>query len=49
MWSLRPELVGGCGPVHLFDQLDPQTWTLRHHTVVTPLGISSEIVVAAKS
>ena len=49
VWSLRPELVGGCRPIHLLDQLDQQTWTLRRHTVVTTLGISSEIVVAAKS
>ena len=48
-WSLRPELVGGCRPVQLSDQLDPLTWTLRHQTVVTTLGISSEIIVAAKS
>ncbi len=49
LWSLRPELVGGCRPVRLMDRLDLDQWTIRHHTVVTTLGVSSEVVVAAVS
>lgn len=49
LWSLRPELVGGCRPVKLADRLEVDQWTIRHHTVVTTLGVSSEVVVAARS
>jgi ubiquinone/menaquinone biosynthesis C-methylase UbiE len=49
LWSIRPELVGGCRPVTLVDLLDLDQWTIRHHTVVTTLGVSSEVVVAAVS
>ena len=49
VWSLRPELVGGCRPVQLAGHLDPHLWTTRYHAIVTSFGISSEIVVAAKA
>jgi ubiquinone/menaquinone biosynthesis C-methylase UbiE len=47
VWSLRPGLVGGCRPITLTDHLDQTHWTLRHHTTVTTLAISSEVLVAA--
>lgn len=47
LWSLRPELVGGCRPIRIADHVDPARWTTRHHAVVTTLGMSSEILVAA--
>jgi ubiquinone/menaquinone biosynthesis C-methylase UbiE len=47
IWSLRPELVGGCRPIRLADRLASERWAIRHHTVVTTFGISSEVVVAA--
>ncbi len=48
LWAYRPELVGGCRPLRLTDQLDRGAWSLRHHAVVTSFGVSSEIVVAAQ-
>jgi ubiquinone/menaquinone biosynthesis C-methylase UbiE len=47
LWSLRPALVGGCRPIVLVDLLDEDVWELRHRAVVTSLGVSSEVVVAA--
>jgi ubiquinone/menaquinone biosynthesis C-methylase UbiE len=49
IWSLRPELVGGCRPIRLADRLRPELWTIRHDRVVTTFGISSEVLVAAKA
>lgn len=46
LWTLRPELVGGCRPICLTDHLDERCWTLLHHDVITTIGISSEVVVA---
>lgn len=48
LWSLRPEVVGGCRPIRLADRLEPGEWALRYHAVVTSFAISSEIVVAEK-
>jgi deazaflavin-dependent oxidoreductase (nitroreductase family) len=45
--ALRLELVGGCRPVRLTEYLAPDRWALHFHTVVSTLGISSEVVVAA--
>jgi ubiquinone/menaquinone biosynthesis C-methylase UbiE len=47
LWSLTPELVGGCRPISISDHLEQAAWTLRHHQTVTSLGISSDVVVAA--
>jgi ubiquinone/menaquinone biosynthesis C-methylase UbiE len=49
IWSLRPELVGGCRPIRLANHLDTALWTIRHHAVVTTIGISSEVLVAAQT
>jgi ubiquinone/menaquinone biosynthesis C-methylase UbiE len=46
-WSTWPALVGGCRPIRLIDYIDTTVWSLRHHAVVTRLGISSELVIAA--
>jgi deazaflavin-dependent oxidoreductase (nitroreductase family) len=48
LWSFRPEIVGGCRPVRITDYLDGHAWALRQGVVVTTLGVSSEVVVAAK-
>jgi ubiquinone/menaquinone biosynthesis C-methylase UbiE len=47
VWSRRPEIVGGCRPLHLADRLDPGAWTIHHRAVVTTTGISSEVLIAA--
>jgi ubiquinone/menaquinone biosynthesis C-methylase UbiE len=46
LWSLRPELVGGCRPLRLTDHIDHVDWAIRHHAVLTTLGISTEILIA---
>ena len=46
LWSLRPELVGGCRPLLLGDHIDHARWAIRHHTVLTTFGISNEILIA---
>jgi ubiquinone/menaquinone biosynthesis C-methylase UbiE len=49
IWSLRPALVGGCRPIELGHRLRPDLWTIRGDTVVTTIGISSEVLVAVKA
>jgi ubiquinone/menaquinone biosynthesis C-methylase UbiE len=46
LWSLKPEIVGGCRPITIRDHLDQTTWTLRHQQTITTLAITSDIVVA---
>jgi demethylmenaquinone methyltransferase/2-methoxy-6-polyprenyl-1,4-benzoquinol methylase len=43
-----PAWTGGCRPLALASHLDPDAWAVRHHEVVTSLGISSEVVVAER-
>jgi ubiquinone/menaquinone biosynthesis C-methylase UbiE len=47
LWDLRPELVGGCRPLSLTEHVGPHEWTQCYDAVVTSLGVSSEILVAA--
>jgi ubiquinone/menaquinone biosynthesis C-methylase UbiE len=47
VWTLRPELVGGCRPLQTSERLDPTVWALRHRAIVTRLGFSFENLVAA--
>lgn len=42
-----PARTGGCRPLDLLDLLPREAWEVRHHEVVTRLGISSEVLVAA--
>lgn len=46
VWSLRPELVGGCRPIELAEALASEEWELEHRSAVSSLGIASEVVVA---
>jgi ubiquinone/menaquinone biosynthesis C-methylase UbiE len=43
-----PRLVGGCRPIRLGDELDPERWEIRHREVVASYGISSEVLVAER-
>lgn len=45
----RPALVGGCRPLELLAWLPPQAWQLRHHSKLSPFGVPSEVVVAARA
>jgi len=44
----NPVSTGGCRPLALSDHVSPDAWALRHHQVVTRLGISSEVIVAER-
>jgi ubiquinone/menaquinone biosynthesis C-methylase UbiE len=46
--ALNPAHTGGCRPLSLLEHLPPGDWAPRHHEVVTRLGISSEVLVAAR-
>jgi ubiquinone/menaquinone biosynthesis C-methylase UbiE len=48
LWSLKPELVGGCRPIVISDHLDQTAWTLRYHQTITTLAISSEVLIASR-
>jgi SAM-dependent methyltransferase len=43
-----PGLVGGCRPIHLAEQLEPERWRIRHHRAVAAFGICSEVLVAER-
>ena len=48
LWTLHPQLVGGCRPIAITDHLDQTAWTLRHHKTITTLAITSDVVIAAR-
>jgi SAM-dependent methyltransferase len=47
IFALNPRWVGGCRPVRMIDQLAPEAWEIRFHTVVVAWGIASEVLIAA--
>jgi len=52
-WELvhrfRARLVGGCRPIELLDFVSAPAWEVGYRDVVTRLGLSSEVLVAARS
>lgn len=52
LWSaihrLDARLVGGCRPIAALDYLAPSRWQIEYRNVVSPWGVSSEIVVARR-
>ncbi len=46
LYALRPQIVGGCRPVHLQDFVEGG-WNISHREVVCALGICTEVLVAA--
>ncbi len=47
VYGIDPKRVGGCRPVRLSEFLAGPDWHILHRRVVSPVGISSEIVVAS--
>jgi ubiquinone/menaquinone biosynthesis C-methylase UbiE len=45
VFRMRPSLVGGCRPIRLESYVDFGRWQLKHHRVLTPFGVPSEILV----
>lgn len=48
VFARDPKRLGGCRPIELRRYLPAENWELRHHTVISSFGISSEVVVAAR-
>jgi ubiquinone/menaquinone biosynthesis C-methylase UbiE len=46
-YRLRPQLVGGCRPVHLMPLLTPG-WRLVHRSVICRIGLCTEVLVAER-
>jgi ubiquinone/menaquinone biosynthesis C-methylase UbiE len=46
LYRLHAPLVGGCHPISLDAFLDPGLWTVDYKTVITQLGVASEILIA---
>jgi ubiquinone/menaquinone biosynthesis C-methylase UbiE len=49
LWSavyhLRPQLVGGCRPIHIGEYYAATHWDIVHHRNVVSWGIASEVLV----
>lgn len=45
---LRPQLVGGCRPLEVAKRLSANDFRIRHHNIVTPWALASEILVAER-
>ncbi|MGH9561680.1 MAG: class I SAM-dependent methyltransferase [Terracidiphilus sp.] len=46
VYERRPELVGGCRPLHLAKLLDPTKWQIEFIKYLSSWAIRSEIVIA---
>jgi hypothetical protein len=46
--SFRPALVGGCRPIELPDFVSLPEWRVESREMVSCLGLSSEVLVAAR-
>lgn len=45
---LSPRLMGGCRPVDLLEFLPEERWEIGHCSVLTALGLASQVVVAVR-
>src|SRR5690242_1011822 len=48
LWNVQPSILGGCRPIELAEFIAHSDWRILHLEVVTALGLSSEVLVAAK-
>ena len=46
LFWLQPKLVGGCRAIDVTDYLGDRDWSITQNSIVTRLGISSEVLVA---
>lgn len=46
--KMSPKLVGGCRPIDMQGFLSSQNWKLRFQKIVSPFGISSEVLIAER-
>lgn len=45
VFRLSPAIVGGCRPIDVDAFVNPHEWQVVHRRVVTPFGVSSEVLV----
>jgi ubiquinone/menaquinone biosynthesis C-methylase UbiE len=48
LWKVEPSILGGCRPIELAEFIPHSDWRILHLEVVSALGLSSEVLVAAK-
>jgi ubiquinone/menaquinone biosynthesis C-methylase UbiE len=46
VWSIRPELTGGCRPIEVCDYLPADRWQVVLHATVSSMAVASEVVIA---
>lgn len=46
VYAFRPLKVGGCRPLKMVDRLSGTHWQIKHQSIITAFGISSETIVA---
>lgn len=46
IWGKSPEILGGCRPAEMGQQLSPSNWEIVHHCTVTSWAVPSEVLVA---
>ncbi|MBU2712206.1 class I SAM-dependent methyltransferase [Zooshikella harenae] len=45
IFRMHPSIVGGCRPIHIESYIDKKQWQLEHQRVLTPFGVSSEVLI----
>ena len=48
LYSVRPQIVGGCRPIRVRDHLEAAAWTVEDFERVSSWGITSDVVVARR-
>lgn len=46
--KLNPSWIGGCRAINILDYLPKDKWSIQYVTSVTPVGVSSQVVIANK-
>lgn len=48
VYRMNASWVGGCRPIRLEHYVDDKQWEIEYKTVLTPWGVPSEVLIAAK-
>lgn len=48
VYRMRASLTGGCRPIRLHAFFEPGSFSIDYHSVVTPYGVPSEILIASR-
>jgi ubiquinone/menaquinone biosynthesis C-methylase UbiE len=47
LYSIKPAITGGCRPIRITEYIDDSSWRIDHHSIMTTLGLASEVFIAA--